>query len=128
MAAPEVPQKESEFEKLKVPIQDIIAFTNTLDERYREKCFEVLLNFYLNKNTRALITPTVTDAGSTPKADLEGISSALPLQIRAFLSQHEIPEDTVRKLFLIEGNEVIPTYNISARARDKTKAFNGLNF
>jgi len=39
MAAPELVQKESEFEKLRPPIQEIIAFTNTLDERYREKCF-----------------------------------------------------------------------------------------
>ena len=57
MTAPEIVQKESEFEKLRVPIQEIIAFTNTLNEKYQEICFEVLLNFYLHlpyKKIRAI--------------------------------------------------------------------------
>ena len=110
MSAPEVPQKESEFEKLRVPIQDIIAFTNTLDERYRERCFEVLLNFYLHKNT--VTTPAITEAVSAPKADPVGGTAPLPLPIRAFLNQNNIPIDTIGKLFLIENSEVVPTYKI----------------
>lgn len=110
MSAPEVPQKESEFEKLRVPIQDIIAFTNTLDERYREKCFEVLLNFYLDKNS--VTTPAIIEAVSSPKTDLVGGTSPLPLPIRAFLSQNSIPTDAIGKLFLIENSEVVPTYKI----------------
>lgn len=110
MTASEEPQKESELEKLRVPIQDIIAFANTLDERYREKCFEVLLNFYLHKNT--VSTSATTEAVSVSKADSAGTPPTLSLPIRAFLNQNEIPVDIVGKLFLMENGEVVPTYKI----------------
>lgn len=110
MSASEEPQKQSELERLRVPIQDIIAFANTLDERYREQCFEVLLNFYLHKNT--VSTPATTEVVSVPKPDSVTTPPALPLPIRAFLNQNEIPVDTVGKLFLRENGEVVPTYKI----------------
>jgi len=110
MSSSEEPQKESELEKLRIPIQDIIAFANTLDERYREKCFEVLLNFYLHKNT--ISTSATTEAVNVPRAASAGTPPALPLPIRAFLNQNEIPVDTVGKLFLMENGEVVPVYKI----------------
>lgn len=111
LATSETPQKDTEFEKLRAPIQDIIAFANTLDERYREKCFEVLLISYLRKNTAGV--SVTTEPVSLPKAELESGVTPLPLPIRAFMTQNNITEGAIRKLFLIEKGEVVPTYKIA---------------
>jgi hypothetical protein len=111
MAAPDVPQKESEFEKLRVPIQEIIAFTNTLDEKYREKCFEVLLTFFLNNS--GLKLPASSSTGkSEPQIVPIKTSNSLPIDIMAFLTQNAISEDSIAKLFYRAGNEVRPIYII----------------
>jgi len=111
MAAAEIVQKESEFEKLRVPIQDIITFTNTLDEKYREKCFEVLLTFFLNNN--GLKSPSLS-SNEKNKSQITPIktSSNLPIDIMAFLTQNAIPEESISKLFYRAGNEVRPIYII----------------
>jgi hypothetical protein len=115
MAAPEVVQKESEFEKLRLLIQEIIAFTNTLDEKYREKCFEVLLNFYLHK--WSFMAPATAEAARIPKEKSAGEATPLPLPVRAFLSQNNIPVDSIEKLFLIENGEVVPKYKIKEQKK-----------
>jgi hypothetical protein len=46
-------QNKTEFDELERPIKDIIALVNKLDERYREKCFEILLDLYLRSKFEA---------------------------------------------------------------------------
>jgi hypothetical protein len=46
-------QNKTEFGELEKPIKDIIALVNKLDERYREKCFEILLNLYVRSKFEA---------------------------------------------------------------------------
>jgi hypothetical protein len=110
MSTPEEIKKESEFEKLRSPIQDIIDFANTIDERYREKCFEILLNSYLAG--KSVSFPVAPIQGANPPR-VEPLSSpVLPLPIRAFLNQNNISVDKISKLFLIENGEVVPIYKI----------------
>jgi len=46
-------KNKTEFDELKKPINDIIALAIKLDERYREKCFEIVLEFYLRSKFEA---------------------------------------------------------------------------
>jgi len=48
-----------DFAILEKPIQEIITLIEKLDERYREKCFEILLNAYLKKEFGLQAEPEV---------------------------------------------------------------------
>lgn len=101
------------YEKLRKPILDIINFTNSLDQAYREKCFEVLLNHYLATNQ-----DTNTNAFSSTlqenKANIitHKYQHEYPFELRTFLQENNITEEIINKLFLREKGEVKPIYNI----------------
>ena len=94
---------------LEQPIKDIIALVEKFDERYREKCFEILLNFYLSKELQ--VTPTTK---SEEKKEPEGEKEEflIPIDVRAFLLTYDISEEILSKLFLIQKDEVRPVYKI----------------
>jgi hypothetical protein len=104
-------QADSDFERLKKPIHDIIKLTDSLDERYREKCFELLLNFYLNRESEPKILTTTPSI--QPKQVVSSKEVMLPIDLRAFLQQNGIPEEKALKLFLVDGEEIRPTYKIT---------------
>ena len=99
-------KEANEFEKLRKPIQDIINFANTVDERYREKCFEVLLNHYLSKGVEMKISPLMQE-------DSAFVASDIPAELKKFLQENRISEEAVNKLFSRAGEEVRPIYQIT---------------
>ena len=101
-----------DFAELEKPIQEIITLTNKIDERYREKCFEILLNFYLMEKTGKLIATSVKE-GLKKKEEAVKESFEVPIDVRAFLTQQTIPEDVISKLFLIDKGEIRPIYKIT---------------
>ncbi len=112
----EAPAKENEYEKLRKPVQEIINFTRTIDERYREKCFEVLLNYYLSGGVPAKTCGQV----ETPKAsplEIENLSS----EAKVFLGQNNITEQMLCKLFVKEKGDIHPAYKISESRRAKAQ-------
>ncbi len=108
----------NEYEKFRKPIQDIINFTNTIDEKYREKCFEVLLNHSLCKGfeikSAQVMQVPIIQANTNVTPEFQGIPSDLQL----FLKQYEISPEVVNKLFLREKGVLKPIYKIT----DKRKA------
>ena len=106
------PQQKAEFEELEKPIKEIIALVNRLDDKYREKCFEILLNLYLR---RKFETIAIAPEEKTPEKEKEVIPKEflLPIDVRAFLTQNSIPEEIIEKLFLIDKDEVRPIYKIT---------------
>jgi len=103
------------FEELEKPIQDIVKLVEKIDEKYREKCFEILLNFYLKKELQI-----VTEPGVEEKEKEQGVAKEeflVPIDVRAFLQQYNIPEEKLQKLFLIEKNQVRPIYKITTRKK-----------
>jgi molybdopterin converting factor small subunit len=106
------PQQKTEFEELEKPIKEIIALVNKFDDKYREKCFEILLNLYLR---RKFETITIAPDEKTPEKDTEAIHKEflLPIDVRAFLTQNSIPEEIIGKLFLIDKEEIRPIYKIT---------------
>ena len=105
----------NEFEKLRKPIQDIINFANTVDERYREKCFEVLLNRYLSKGVEMKISPSVQENNALPAPDIQ--ASDIPAGLKTFLQENRISEEVVSKLFLRTKGEARPIYKIAEKKK-----------
>ncbi len=105
--------EDIEYEEFRKPIQDIINFTNTIDERYREKCFEVLLNHYLSNNTEMKINSSILLENKNDAS----LAQDLPIDLRTFLQENMISEETVNKLFLREKGEVRPIYKITEKRK-----------
>jgi hypothetical protein len=102
----------SEYEKFRKPIQDIINFTDTIDERYRVKCFEVLL-------THTLFNGVEPKQNFLPQENKTNAYQTrdYPLDLKTFLQQYMIPEETINKLFLREKGEVKPLYKITEKRK-----------
>lgn len=96
-------------EQLEAKIKEFVEIAEKLPEQYREKCFEVLLLKYLNTQSFEKRVPEVTRAPIVSAQQF-----GLPIDVKAFLSQYMIAEDSVRKLFYIEGTEIRPIYQIKA--------------
>lgn len=108
----ETPIEASEYEKFRKPIQDIINLTNTIDERYREKCFEVLLNHYLSNSIEKKNSSSMQEKkNNAPEAQ------DLPIDLKTFLQQNMITEEIVNKLFLREKGEARPLYKITEKRK-----------
>jgi hypothetical protein len=108
----ETPDEANQYEKLRKPIQDIIKFTNTVDERYREKCFEVLLNQYLLNNTEMTVYSPMQENKKTASQ-----AQDYPIELRIFLEENKITEETINKLFIREKGVVRPIYKISEKRK-----------
>lgn len=121
MSSPETTQtKQSiDFAELEKPIQEIINLTNKIDERYREKCFEILLNFYLMEKTGKLIAASVEEGLREEEVVEE--SFEVPIDVRAFLIQQTIPEDIISKLFFIAKGEIRPIYKITTTKKSEAQ-------
>jgi hypothetical protein len=85
---------------------------NKLDEKYREKCFEILLNLYLR---RKFETPIITPVEKISEKEEKVIheKTPFPIDVRAFLTQNSIPEEIIGKLFLVDKDEIRPIYKIT---------------
>jgi hypothetical protein len=101
-----------EYEKFRKPIQDIISFTNSIDEVYREKCFEVLLNHYLSNSTGMRNSPLMLEYTNNASE-----AQDLPIDLRTFLQENMISEETVNKLFLRAKGEARPIYKITEKRK-----------
>ena len=99
--------------ELEKPIQSIIKLVEKLDEKYRLKCFEILLNFYLRKEFKI----EAEEVADEEELEVKEEEFLVPIDIRAFLQQHSIAEEKVQGLFLMEKNEVRPIYKITTTKR-----------
>ena len=101
-----------ELQELEEPIQSIITLVEKLEDKYQEKCFEILLNFYLK--TEFKLSP-ISPEFETEQNETESTNEkkyVVPIDVRAFLSQHGIAEEMLEKLFFIENDDIIPIYEI----------------
>jgi hypothetical protein len=101
-----------ETDEIKGLINDIIGIVKDVPEPYKQRCFEILLATFLREKLMAALPgPSIE---TKPEALLPPAKFTIPVDVRAFLQQHEVPEEKLAKLFLMEGADVRPIYKITA--------------
>lgn len=102
-------------EELEVKLKEFVEISEKLPEKYREKCFEVLLNNFLKTGRTSEKEPeTGSDTHPVPTTQKKFI---IPIDVRAFLQQYNIQEDNIQKLFIVEGEEIRPIYTIKTTVK-----------
>src|SRR3990172_5603966 len=111
MAPDEVPPTSS-TEELERKIKEFIVIAEKFPD-YKQKIFEVLLTNYLRSISQA------SEATETVVAPAPPITQkfVIPINVRAVLQQYSVPEDTIQKLFLVEGSEIQPKFSIKTTTK-----------
>jgi hypothetical protein len=115
---PETLGEVNEYQKYRKPIQEIIDFTSSIDERYREKCFEILLNHYLCANQEIKV-PQQSFSVTESKISTSEVkdSRKYPFDLQTFLTQYNITDEIIDKLFSRANGEIKPIYKITETQR-----------
>ena len=100
-----------ELDDLEKQVTKIASIAQKLPEKFQEKGFEILLNALLYGRT----PQQVATGGEGKPAALPAAAGkfTIPIDVRAFLQQFNVPEEALSKLFFIHGSEIRPTYKIS---------------
>lgn len=99
-----------DLEELEKSIQDIIELVEKIDEKYRQVCFGVLLDFYLRKKFKV---EAEEEVAREEELEVKEEEFLVPIDVRAFLQQHSIAEEKLQGLFLMEKNDVRPIYKVT---------------
>ena len=96
------------YEKLKSELKQVIDLVESLPEKYREKCFELLVARFLSEQSKTGGHDERDRSGkadTTPK-DKTGNGFTLPAKVRTFIKRHSITEEQLRNLVMVETGEV----------------------
>jgi hypothetical protein len=96
-------------EELEGKIKEFIELAEKFAEPYRQKIFEVLLADYLKSVQKPEAPPKVELP--VPLVVLQKF--VIPIGVRAVLQQYNVPEETIQKLFLVEGTEIQRIYKLT---------------
>ena len=95
------------IDELESKIKAFVEIAEKLPERYREKCFEVMLTNYLSTLMTAKRPEIVVTPPSTPTT-----KPNIQIDVKAFLQQYNVLEDSIQKLFLVEGENIRSIYSL----------------
>jgi len=112
----QLPSTTNTYEKYRIPIMEIIKFTDTLDAGIQEKCFEVLLKNHLSNGFVVKSCTTV----QSPKNEAFVITD-MSGEMITFLRQHNINEEALSRLFIKERGQIQPIYKITETKRAKAQ-------
>ncbi|MBI4764968.1 MAG: hypothetical protein HY787_10225 [Deltaproteobacteria bacterium] len=103
-------------------LKKIVELCKTVPEEFRQKCFELLLQHSLQATepTNKLVPPP-TDDQTHQTPPIKHKQFRLPMDVKAFLSQYGIEDSLLWKLFLIEGTEIRPIYNLKTTKKAKAQ-------
>jgi len=93
--------KETKENLLKTKIEKLTKIATACDElpeQYRLKCFEILANRAFLGGSVAPISAVQEKQAEQQTAETEFI---IPLNVKALLSQHQVGEENLAKIFLI---------------------------
>ena len=105
--------------KISVEIDKIVEICEKIPSIYRISCFEILLKSKLS-GVKPLPTTPEPSPESPPVKEKE-TTFEVPIDVRAFLSQFELDESVITKLFLIENKEIRPKFTISTTVKSKAQ-------
>ncbi len=91
----------SPYERLKSELSEIVQLVESVPDRYRDRCFELLLARLLSERGDAESEGETPPGGQSPPHKL-----VIPAKVRALLQRHSITEDQLRALVLVEDGDV----------------------
>ena len=93
-------------------LKEIVTLAETLPERYRESCFELLLSSLLSPQPPSEIAQQ--PPAKPPESQVQEAAPpfVMPIDVKAFLSQYGIQEDALWKGFIASGSDIRPTYKL----------------
>lgn len=98
----------------------IVGLANSVPEEYRQKCFELLLAHALREATPAAALgdkgPKLPPPPNGPPAKF-----ALPIDVKAFLSQYSLDEPLLWRCFHAEGDELRPIYQLKTHKKARAQ-------
>lgn len=87
-------------------LKEIVELAESLPERYRESCFELLLSNLLASARQPPLPEPTLEIAASPEPFV------VPIDVRAFLSQYGIPEEALWKVFVGSGTDIRPIYKL----------------
>ena len=105
-----IPNPTIMAEEIEELAKQAVKIAEKLPEKFQEKAFEAVFNALLIGQLPA--QPTPSGEGTTKVAAQPSKTFVVPLGVRAFMQQYAVPEESLPKLFLMQGNEVVPTYKL----------------
>ncbi len=100
-------EEMDELEKRMVRIAEIAS---KLPEKFQQRAFEFLLNSLVSQVPKSPLEAQITE-----KKDAKIVSPkefTMPIDVRAFLQQYSVPEESLLKLFYSHGAEIRGTFKI----------------
>ena len=99
------------YERLKIELKEIAAIADGLPERYRERCFDVLLSELLKEESSKdspfpADPPPLTPEKTPAPPPIPNKPMVVQAKVRAFLTRHGLKEDVLPKILFVEGQEV----------------------
>lgn len=102
-------------------LKKIVELAKTVPEEFRQKCFELLLNYALQTLPPITTPSSPTHPPQAPIAAPKHKHYVIPMDVKAFLSQYGIDETLLWKFFLIEGTEIRPIYHLKTTKKAKAQ-------
>ena len=109
-----------EINETKKIIKEVISIVDDVPEPFKEKCFDILLAKYLQEGL--IQRKKLTDGKKEPSEEQsQRAKFVIPIDVRAFLQQYEISEDSLQQMFYIENNYIKPIYHIKTTKKSKAQ-------
>lgn len=94
------------YEKIKGELKQIVELVESVPERYRDKCFDLLFSSLLSG--QGSFMPDNDDASkkvqeSQPKSDT---GFTLPAKVKAFVRRYGIKEEQLQRIAMVESGDV----------------------
>jgi len=101
------------YEKLKKEIKDILEIVKECPEKFQEKCFEVLLSSFLEREKETKVPEKVKEKKfEVPHITEKVKEEDIHMKVKALLKRFDLNTDLIGKLFLIEEGQIEPTYKL----------------
>lgn len=108
-----------EPDELEQMVTRAAALADKVPEKYREKAFELLLQSFLGSGPPAPAKPE--EAKREEGAGAVKREFKMPIELRALFSQYNVPEDSLQKLFEIEGTTVVPKFALKTAKKARAQ-------
>lgn len=96
-------------------IEEILRLVSEVPEEYRITTYEILLSHFLIGQGFVSPEPDI------PEVELAAEPFLIPIDVRAALTQYDLDDSVLSKLFLMEGSEVRPIYILSTTQKARSQ-------